>query len=203
MRFRSPLPCVRGITLLACAALAAGCRNPPARAPDPSLRPEEVVQVQLDALRENDRPEHDAGIAVAFRFASPENRAAVGPLRRFAGVVKRPPYSVLVNHRKAYVGRAFRTGSRARVRVAVVGDDGSAAGFIWELSRQQVGENQGSWLTDGVVPQRLMMAANLRRSAAVQPPSSRTSSAITGRWSEPTPGPTHARTGFQAPREST
>ncbi|CAN5349647.1 hypothetical protein BH20GEM2_BH20GEM2_01050 [soil metagenome] len=207
MRLRSR--CIRyrwGITLLACAALVAGCRNPPARAPDPSLRPEEVVQLQLDALRENDRPERDAGIAVAFRFASPENRAAVGPLRRFAGVVKRPPYAVLVNHRKAYVGRAFRTGSRARVRVAVVGDDGSAAGFIWELSRQQVGENQGSWLTDGVVPQPLSFASAAGGAACApdQPPlPARTSSAITGRWSERTSGPTRARMALHSPRVRT
>lgn len=205
MRLRSR--CIRyrwGIVLLVCAALAAGCRNPPARAPDPSLRPEEVVQVQLDALRENDRPEHDAGIAVAFRFASPENRAAIGPLRRFARVVKRPPYSVLVNHRTAYVGRAYRAGSQARVRVAVVGSDGSAAGFVWELSRQEVGENQGSWLTDSVIPQPLLFAGDLGGSRPDQPPlPSRTTSAITGRWSEPTSGPTRARMALHSPRART
>jgi len=44
--------------------------------PTPALTPAEVVRIQLEALRNND--EQNRGIEVAFRFASPANRAKEG-----------------------------------------------------------------------------------------------------------------------------
>ena len=41
------------------------------RLPTPELSPEEVVQIQMDAFRNNDV--EDRGIEIAFRFASPAN----------------------------------------------------------------------------------------------------------------------------------
>ncbi|MSV29914.1 MAG: hypothetical protein EXQ52_14390 [Bryobacterales bacterium] len=58
--------------------------------PGPALTPAEVVRTQITALRNNDKPRKDAGIATAFRFASPGNRAATGPLDRFILMVKGP-----------------------------------------------------------------------------------------------------------------
>ena len=36
--------------------------------PSPDLSPLQVVGIQLDTLRRNDQPGHDAGIAITFRF---------------------------------------------------------------------------------------------------------------------------------------
>ena len=57
-----------------------------ALAPRPELSPEEVIRIQLEALRHND--EQDRGIEVAFRFASPANRASTGPLPRFIRMIE-------------------------------------------------------------------------------------------------------------------
>lgn len=37
--------------------------------PRPKFTPDKVVQIQLDALANNDRPYQDAGIEIAFRFS--------------------------------------------------------------------------------------------------------------------------------------
>ena len=58
--------------------------------PKPELTPEQVVEIQVEALRKNDVPTPDAGIATTFRFASPGNRKVTGPLERFAPIVKAP-----------------------------------------------------------------------------------------------------------------
>ena len=56
--------------------------------PSPDLSPEDVVRIQVEALQRNDEPSPDAGIEAAFRFASPSNRRATGPLGRFSEMVR-------------------------------------------------------------------------------------------------------------------
>ena len=88
---------IRRIVLLAGVLIAGGlilasCRSPQIRAADSALRhlnrqrpsaehaPQEVVRIQMEALRYND--EKNRGIEIAFRFASPSNKADTGPLPR-------------------------------------------------------------------------------------------------------------------------
>ena len=62
--------------------------------PDPSHEPEQVVEIQLDALAANDTPEANAGIKTAYNFASPANRRSTGPLDRFVRMVEGPQYEI-------------------------------------------------------------------------------------------------------------
>ena len=65
----------------AAAALLFAAEHP--TEPSAELAPEEVVAAQLHALRQNDPANRDAGIRIAFRFASPGNRQVTGPIERF------------------------------------------------------------------------------------------------------------------------
>ena len=62
--------------------------------PEPCWGPEAVVQAQLAALQEG-----DAGRI--FRFASPGNRRATGPVERFAQMLQAPLYRPLLRHLSA------------------------------------------------------------------------------------------------------
>lgn len=117
--------------------------------PAPSLAAQEVVRIQLAALRSSD----EAGIETAFRFASPGNRAVTGPLARFGRMVRSAPYAPLLGHRSATLGEAMalRDGALA-VPVVITAADGSAHGFVFLLSRQGDASCDGCWMTDGVVP---------------------------------------------------
>ena len=83
--------------------------------PAPVLSPEDVVRIQLEALRHND--ERNRGIEVAFRFASPANRVHTGPLPRFIGMIRNGPYALMLDFRAVSYGPVESNGTQARQRV--------------------------------------------------------------------------------------
>jgi hypothetical protein len=119
-------------------------------APRPALSPEDVVSIQLEALRHNDSPRRDAGIETAFQFASPANRLATGPLDRFADLVKTSSYRAMIGHRRVERGPMQVEGDEARQRVVVYSATGARVVYFFYLSRQQGGTFDGCWMTDGV-----------------------------------------------------
>jgi len=120
--------------------------------PDPKLSPLDVVEFQLASLRANDVPTADAGIARTFRFASPGNKAAVGPLDHFSGVVHGPQYSSLINAAESSVAKVVIQDNQARVLARVVSAGGSEVYYVFILSKQTEGDYINCWMTDGVVP---------------------------------------------------
>ena len=56
--------------------------------PSVNIKPSEVVQIVVDALRVNDPQTGDKGIATVWRFAAPSNKAITGPLARFSQMIK-------------------------------------------------------------------------------------------------------------------
>ncbi len=118
--------------------------------PSPRLTPEAVVRIQVEAMKRNDVPSRDAGIAVAFRFASPGNRQATGPLPRFAAMI-RAGYPDLLGFQRAEYGDARISGDRAVQAVTLVQRDGRRVTYGFALSRQAGGTCDGCWMTDAVV----------------------------------------------------
>lgn len=119
--------------------------------PDPSLSPEAVVQLQLDALRANDDPYADSGIETAFVFASPAVRRVVGPFDRFAKVVRSERYESLLDFDRVGTTPIERAGDDARQEVTVVDGDGRETVYEFRLARQVTGKLAGCWLTEAVL----------------------------------------------------
>jgi hypothetical protein len=117
--------------------------------PHPDLTPAQVVEARVEALQFNDRPTRDAGIATAFRFASPDNRKVTGPLPRFVQIVRAPGYRPLIDHRVAGYGVLVVRGDVALRHVTVIADDGQAIEYEFRLSKDP---ESGCWFTDGVMP---------------------------------------------------
>lgn len=115
--------------------------------PDPTLSPAEIVRIQLEALRNND--EQDRGIAVAFRFASPANRANTGPLARFIPMIKHGPYALMLDFRDATYDPVETFTDRARQRVTLTGAR-EIMTYWFYLSRQAEPPYVGCWMTDSV-----------------------------------------------------
>ncbi len=122
--------------------------------PQPSdrLSPAAVVMTQLAALRRSDTPLPDAGIAIAFRFASPANRAQVGPLERFIELVKAEPYNAMLGHRSVELGPMLSDGRIARQPVRLITASGGEAVFLFILSKQTAAPVLDCWMTDAVIP---------------------------------------------------
>lgn len=116
--------------------------------PSPRLEPGEVVRIQISALRAND--ETDQGIAVAYRFASPRNKASTGPLSRFIQMIKAGPYRLMLEYERASYPPARVEGNRAVQRVTLVGRR-QIRSYDFLLQRQTGPPCDGCWMTEAVV----------------------------------------------------
>ncbi len=116
--------------------------------PSPGLAPEEVVRIQLRALREND--ETNEGIAIAFRFASPRNKASTGPLPRFIQMIKAGPYRLMLEFEHASYTATRVQGDHAVQRVTLVGPR-QIRTYDFLLQRQAGPPCDGCWMTEVVV----------------------------------------------------
>lgn len=119
--------------------------------PDPRYGPGDVIRLQIEALRRNDQPTADAGIATAFRFASPANQVVTGPLEHFTQMVHNPLYEPLLGHIEARYGLMQVEGRRVTQMVIVTSAQGERCGYQFTLTRQQGGPFNDCWMTDGVM----------------------------------------------------
>lgn len=137
------------ILLLALAGLgfmAASAAAPAPSGPNPDLDPAQTVQAMLAALKKNS----DAGIAELFRFSSPRNAEAVGPLPRFTQLI-RESFGDLLGHRSSKLMPAIVDGPRAKIAVEVEGSDRALHHYGFMLSQQDVPGCEGCWMADAVV----------------------------------------------------
>jgi hypothetical protein len=119
--------------------------------PSPSHSAEEVVKFQLDALQNNDLMPNNEGVRIAFRFASPANKDATGPVDRFIELVKNPLYKPLIGYEHATLENMRYAGNIAQQRVTLHIRGGKRAIYVFTLSRQREGTDKGCWMTDGVL----------------------------------------------------
>lgn len=119
--------------------------------PDPKFSPADVVRIQLQAMQANDVPHKNAGIEIAFRFASPKNKSTTGPLERFIDMVNNPVYRAMLNHRTVNFGQLEIEQDKAVQPVILVGRNGERAGYLFALSKQSSGRYASCWMTDAVI----------------------------------------------------
>ena len=55
--------------------------------PNSNLEPFDVLMIQLNSLKSNNKPYKDAGIEQTWEFAHPINKASTGPLERFKQMI--------------------------------------------------------------------------------------------------------------------
>lgn len=149
------LPLLLSLLTLAGPAVAwTGSATPPPSdtlpEPSPDLSPKEVVRLQVEALGTNDQPYDDAGIEAAFGFASPANKRATGPLRRFRTLFDTPIYGPMIDHEGATYSDVQVEGDGARVGVLLETGSGNRVGYLFRLSRQSGPPHDGCWMTDAV-----------------------------------------------------
>ena len=118
--------------------------------PGPEYGPAEVVRIQVQALANNDTPYPNAGIEVAFRFASPANKRVTGPLWRFIRLLYDPTYRPFLLHKVAHFGQVDIQGSEATQTVILTTAEGQRVGYVFRLSKQRGAPCKACWMTDGV-----------------------------------------------------
>ena len=122
--------------------------------PEPKLKPNDVVRLQLLAMQQND--DSDFGIEVTFRFASPANKKQTGPLKRFIGLVRNPTYRPLLNHINATFLELTVEEVFAVQDVIITTYNGERIGYRFRLSIQKGPLYPGCWMTDSVTPFKVL-----------------------------------------------
>ena len=143
---------LRIAALLVVFATPLGASHLPQTEPDPSLAPQDVVSIQIEALGNNDTPYKDRGLEVTFNFASPANKRMTGPLARFKAMLRGPNFGPMIDHRSANLEKLVVEGNSAQIDVILLSREGVYLGYRFFLSRQRGNEYEGSWMTDAVVP---------------------------------------------------
>lgn len=119
--------------------------------PKPSMKPQEVVDLQMKAMQKNDYPYENHGIEIAYRFASPENKENTGPIERFTGMVNNEIYRSLLNARQYGLDAIEIEGDIAVQKVTLIDEEDQPVVYFFQLSRQKEGSYKDCWLTDSVV----------------------------------------------------
>jgi hypothetical protein len=115
-----------------------------------------VIKLQLDALGRNGKLGNDAGIRIAYRFASPANKRATGPGESFVQLIQRR-YAIMLRYDSVRYGPLRpeeRAGNGSRTltqRVTLTDDNGTESAFMWSVTKQEDGRYDGCWLTSSVV----------------------------------------------------
>jgi len=110
-----------------------------------------VVQIQMNALKYNDNATND-GVRTVRRFASPDNREAVGSTADYVRIVQREPYAAMLTHDSAEFEPSRFEEDTARVRVTTREDGNVTARYTFRVRKQDGGEYDGCWMTEGVRP---------------------------------------------------
>ena len=119
--------------------------------PNPIIKPEEVIKIQLEALMNNNIPYEDAGISQTWEFAHPQNRLYTGPLSNFSIMIKTYPYSLMIDHINHDIIFVSINNTTANFFVELTDKTGNKFGFTWTVKKVLIeGKFKDCWMTSGV-----------------------------------------------------
>ena len=119
--------------------------------PNPNIIPDEVIKIQLEALKENNSPYKDAGISQTWEFAHPKNRQYSGPLSNFTLMMKSDSYSLMLNHIDHNIIFVSKNDITANYFVELTDKTGDKIEFTWTVKKVlNEGKFKDCWMTTGV-----------------------------------------------------
>ena len=119
--------------------------------PSNNIKPFEVVEIQLNGLKKNNKPSKDNGIIQTWEFAHPNNRMYTGPLDNFIRMIKNPSYSMMIDHLEHNIIPVQEQEKSSYYFVELTDSNGKKFGFEWTVEKvEQNGEFKDCWMTVGV-----------------------------------------------------
>ena len=129
--------------LLSTAVLKAELINP-----NSSIKPKQVIEIQLLGLMKNDNFFEDSGIQQTWNFAHPENKKNTGPLPNFVQMIKSRSYQMLINHISHTITEVGSGDKWAQFEVIILDQDKIYHKFNWQVEKFTMdGPLKDCWLT--------------------------------------------------------
>ncbi len=119
--------------------------------PSPNLTAYQVLNIQLQSLKNNKKLRNNLGIIQTYEFAHPENKKLTGPLQNFTRMIQSNNYAILLNHEKTKVG-VIHQDQFHEVYLIQVTKGKKSENFLWTLITY-IDENKNAfWYTVNVIP---------------------------------------------------
>ena len=116
--------------------------------PSSSIKPVDVVKIQLTGLQKNDFNFKDSGIEQTWNFAHPNNKKVTGPLDNFKRMIKGDSYQMMINHLSHTITQLGSKDNWAQFEVVILDKNKIYHKFNWQVEKYTFkGVLNDCWLT--------------------------------------------------------
>ena len=116
--------------------------------PNKRLEPYDVVKIQLEALKNNNKD--DNGIKQTWLFAHPDNKKITGPYERFRIMIYGQQYKFLLNHSSHKINLITNSPSRFIYRIEILSDKKQLFFYEWHVQKGSEEKCKNCWFTSAV-----------------------------------------------------
>jgi len=119
--------------------------------PNTTLKPIDVLTIQLNSLKNNNIPYKDAGIVQTWEFAHPNNKKVTGPLEKFKKMIYSENYQLLIDHKNYEIIILKQSKNILVYKVSILSKDKKKYYYIWQIEKVvEDGNLKDCWMTTGV-----------------------------------------------------
>jgi len=119
--------------------------------PNITLKPYDVLTIQLNSLQKNNIPYKDAGIEQVWKFAHPNNKKITGPLEKFKEMLYSKSYKMLIEHENNKITILSENSNIAVYKVYILSSDKKKYSYIWQIEKVlQQDDLMNCWMTSSV-----------------------------------------------------
>ena len=116
--------------------------------PNKKLDPYDVVKIQLEALKNNNKD--DNGIKQTWLFAHPDNKKITGPYERFRIMIYGQQYKFLLNHSSHKINLITNSPNRFIYRIEILSDKKQLFFYEWHVQKGSEEKCKNCWFTSAV-----------------------------------------------------
>ena len=120
--------------------------------PAKNLTAYDVIKIQLNALKNNNKPNKNSGIKQTWVFAHPENKKITGPYERFQKMLLGNQYNVLINHESHKIKLIMNSKNKYIYNVELISSDKKMYFYEWHLEKSTTKSCNNCWFTTNVSP---------------------------------------------------
>ena len=119
--------------------------------PNTTLKPMDVLTIQLNSLKNNNVPYKDARIEQTWKFAHPNNKRATGPLEKFKKMIYSENYQLLIGYENYEIIVLNESKNTFIYKVYILSKDKKKYYYIWEIEKVvEDGNLKNCWMTTQV-----------------------------------------------------
>ena len=119
--------------------------------PNITLKPFDILMIQLNSLKNNNVPSKDSGIEQTWMFAHPDNKRMTGPLEKFKQMIYGKSYEMLIEHENNEIVVLSETNNRSVYKVYIMSKEKKKYYYVWQIEKvRQEGNLKNCWMTTSV-----------------------------------------------------